>query len=142
MASDGSAERTQLVAYLLELAKDPVLREAVHVASESLSRSLDELESGRELTLKKLNSLAISFTRYALRMETRSTPFGLFAGVTIPTVAAIAAMDEGGAAGKSVGLDGQWLDETVSLWLSKPEIRRRLQVTANNLATVHDGRVQ
>lgn len=140
VASDGTVESAQLKTYLLDLAKDPVLREAVHVASGSLSRSLDELEAGRELSLKKLTSLAMSLSRYALRMESRSTPFGLFAGLTTVAVGASATPDDSGTAVRSVGLDGQWLHETVAGWLRDPRIRRRTKVMTNNLVDVRDGR--
>lgn len=143
VADDGSADRMELTAYLLALAENPVLREAVHVASGSLSGSLDELAAGRELTLKKLTGMAISLTRYALRMRTRATPFGLFAGVTtvdIGTGAGTAA-DDAGSVAKSVGLDGQWLHETVAGWLRNPLTRRRVDVVTNNLAVVRDARL-
>src|SRR5262249_47735621 len=67
--------------YLRELTADPVVREAIAVASSSLSTTLDALHAGRAVDPKKVRRACLAATSYLLRMTTRPTPFGLMAGV-------------------------------------------------------------
>src|SRR3954447_15664614 len=60
---------------------DPLLREAILIASGSLSHSLAKIDSGAEPGEKKTLRAATSPTRHHLRRGGRPTPFGLFAGV-------------------------------------------------------------
>ena len=70
---------------LSEIARDATLREAIYVASPDLEGQLDEwlrnpdTEHGR--------SVQRSLLRYLMRMSGRPTPFGLFAGVSVGTIA-------------------------------------------------------
>jgi thiopeptide-type bacteriocin biosynthesis protein len=81
------------------------------------------------------------FLRYLIRMSTRPTPFGLFAGVAI------------GYWGSSTDIriepeirtrtrpDMAWLMNFVFRLEARPEIRTELKVFANTAAFVHSGRV-
>src|SRR5947209_16104128 len=65
---------------------DPLLAEAVAVASPSLAAALDKalVEGAQQLVPSKdVKRLASALARYRIRMATRSTPFGLFAGVGV-----------------------------------------------------------
>ena len=61
---------------------DPLLREAVWLASPILAEQADALAEGKELRKKNLRKLHQSLIRYAIRISSRPTPFGLFAGVS------------------------------------------------------------
>jgi thiopeptide-type bacteriocin biosynthesis protein len=61
---------------LTELLADKMVMEAIQIASPSIA---DQLVSGKETNAK----VADTFLKYALRMSTRCTPFGLFAGGTV-----------------------------------------------------------
>ncbi len=75
----GTRSLPELVAYLHTLFQAPELRDAVFIASESLHRELASfLEGGDSDAPQKL---LFTLYKYAIRMATRSTPFGLFAGV-------------------------------------------------------------
>ncbi|MBZ4323276.1 lantibiotic dehydratase [Streptomyces sp. SCA2-4] len=126
---------------VLALAADPLLREAVRVASGSLADSLDRLASGTELPPKRLTGAALSLTRYALRHRGRPTPFGLFAGVTTARTGPSAHLEIRGPGQKTVRLDGAWLEERVRRWLEAPEVRGRVHVVANNLCRIRGGRL-
>ena len=66
------------------ICKDPVFREKVRVASHSLVDMMDiYLEKSKGLSSKKLNAFYASVMEYLIRSTTRTTPFGLFAGVGI-----------------------------------------------------------
>jgi class I lanthipeptide synthase len=83
-----------------------------------------------------------TFRRYLVRMSTRPTPFGLFAGVGVGewgerTELALAAEPRPHRTRPDMG----WLLGVVDELESKPAIRRRLRVFANRSAFVRAGRV-
>ncbi|WP_245599994.1 lantibiotic dehydratase [Embleya scabrispora] len=126
---------------LRRIIADPLLREAVRVASGSLSAALDRLDAGADLGPKRLTGTALSVTRYALRMGGRPTPFGLFAGVTTAHLGTSARARVHGPGTKAVRLDAGRLDERVRAWLAAPEVRRRVDVVLNDLCRVRGDRL-
>ena len=64
--------------------KNPVVKEALNLASPDLKKQLDkwDLETS-SLSNEKKESLELTFLKYAARMSSRCTPFGLFAGCSI-----------------------------------------------------------
>ncbi|MDP2721236.1 MAG: lantibiotic dehydratase family protein [Bacteroidales bacterium] len=69
-----------------EMCHHPVISEAIYIASPPLFYEMqkwlkDEMVSGKK-DEKKLAKLKAGLMRYFLRMSTRCTPFGLFAGFT------------------------------------------------------------
>ncbi|MFF2807343.1 lantibiotic dehydratase [Streptomyces sp. NPDC058000] len=127
-----------------QLAGDPLLRQAVEVASGSLAHSLDRLDTadgaaglGRKRTL----SAARTLTRYARRAGGRPTPFGLFAGVGRARFGAAAKAELTGPGEVAARLDGGWLHRRVLDWLAVPEVRRRVDVVLNDLCVRRDGRL-
>lgn len=87
-------ERDRVMAAFTELRASPPVREAVRVASPDLAAALsqwDEGTLGPDGQRKALHSLF----RYVVRMSTRSTPFGLFAGVSIGRMATEGAQRSG-----------------------------------------------
>ncbi|WP_242401391.1 lantibiotic dehydratase [Brevibacillus laterosporus] len=68
-------------AIIRKYAQDEMVREAILVSSPSLYEALPNLNG--ELTTRKTKQTLSSFLRYALRMSTRATPFGLFAGIAL-----------------------------------------------------------
>ncbi|MFD7921208.1 lantibiotic dehydratase [Streptomyces sp. NPDC059740] len=121
---------------------DPVLREAVEVASSSLGEALDRLAAGADPGPRRRRSLAASTTRYALRLATRPTPFGLFAGVAPARTGPRTRFAVTGPGSKAARPDGQWLRDRVRDWCAGPEVRRRTDVVWNNLVSSADGRFQ
>lgn len=65
---------------LVELCKNPVIQEAIFLASPDLYTPMQEWLKGEQKDAKKLERLRYSLTRYIIRMSSRPTPFGLFAG--------------------------------------------------------------
>lgn len=64
--------------------KNPVVKEAFNLASPDLKNQLDKwaLETS-SLSNEKKASLELTFLKYAARMSSRCTPFGLFAGCSV-----------------------------------------------------------
>ena len=71
---------------LLKLASRPQVRQALALASPSLAESLERfLRGGAQAGQRK--RLSTGLLRYLIRMSTRPTPFGLFAGVAVGSFA-------------------------------------------------------
>lgn len=82
--ADGSLQERKraCVAMLLQLAARPEVKQALAIASPSLLEGLERLARAEE---KKAHETRVhaSLLRYLIRMSTRPTPFGLFAGVEL-----------------------------------------------------------
>ncbi|MED0679095.1 lantibiotic dehydratase [Aneurinibacillus thermoaerophilus] len=65
--------------HLLEICNNPVFRESILVASKSLYNKLIDFCNGKEI--KKYDYFLKAIYKYLIRMSTRPTPFGLFAGI-------------------------------------------------------------
>ncbi|WP_246127218.1 lantibiotic dehydratase [Embleya hyalina] len=126
---------------LRRITADPLLREAVRLASGSLSAALDRCDADIDPGPKRLTGTALSVTRYVLRMTGRPTPFGLFAGVTTARFGPAARVSVRGPGPKAVRVDAELLHERVLAWLAEPTVRRRVDVVLNDLCRVRDGRL-
>ncbi|MFJ8846207.1 lantibiotic dehydratase [Streptomyces cyaneofuscatus] len=128
-------------AQVREAVRDPLFREALRIASGSLADSLDRLDAEADLGPKRLHRTALSVSRYALRAETRPTPFGLFAGVVSARAADTTKVRIAGPGEKAVRPDAEWLTRRVDQWLEHPEVRRRVDVVRNDLIRVRGDRL-
>ncbi len=120
-----------LEARLLRLARRPEIAEALFVASPSL---IESLERGEELPAKKAARLRQSLARYLLRMMTRATPFGLFAGVALGEVGDRTELSLGSRASYRLHtrLDMNYLDRLVRDLERSPILRPRLIYQPNS----------
>ncbi|MEJ3656275.1 lantibiotic dehydratase [Actinomycetes bacterium KLBMP 9759] len=141
LADVDPADLDALAAYVREVAGDPSLREAVAVSSASLTHTLDALDAGRPVAAAKLRRAALAITRYALRMSTRSTPFGLMAGVAAARFGDATAVGIGTGHRKGVRADAGWVAGVVRERVRDPEVLRALRVVVNNLCAVRGDRL-
>src|SRR5262245_59205006 len=74
-------DRARLAERMLAAVADPVIREALFVASPSLEGDLALLGQAQVNDDRRLK-IEIAVSRYLIRMCTRPGPFGLFAGLT------------------------------------------------------------
>jgi hypothetical protein len=123
------------------LASDPLVRRALSVGSASL---VDALERHKRSALVKRDAdrMNAKLLRYEIRMSTRPTPFGLFAGVAVghwgpSTDFRIVST----CARTRTRPDMAWLTGLVHSAEAIPAVRRRLHFQANPLAAVEAGRV-
>src|SRR4051812_35463598 len=141
----------QLRDYVLALAADPLVREAVAVSSGSLSVTLDRLEAGDPVDPAKLARATQALTRYVLRATSRATPFGQLAGVALGRLATPedasgevsgeeAKVRLGGQHARPVPPDLGWLAAVVRRCERDPGVLRTLQVQANDLSVERGGR--
>ncbi|KAF2514897.1 lantibiotic dehydratase family protein [Flavobacterium foetidum] len=78
--------------YSIEKAKrhyqNPLVREAINLASPDLKRELDKwVKIDSNLAVKKAIKLELTFLKYLARMSSRCTPFGLFSGCSMGRIA-------------------------------------------------------
>src|SRR4029453_14404980 len=118
--------------------RDPRVRRAIAVGSSDLLAGLERSKP----TAQNASELKGKLLRYLIRMSTRPTPYGLFAGVAL------------GAWGPATDLaladrpprartrpDMEWLLRLVFQLEAQPELRQGLRFIANPLAVIHAGRV-
>ncbi|MFJ9418982.1 lantibiotic dehydratase [Streptomyces sp. NPDC101227] len=99
------------VALLSSVDGDPALSEALDLASPSLSALVHRVgeRGGAGIKTGQLRRAALAALRYDIRMRTRPTPFGLFAGVATGVFDATAKVARGRAHRTRTHADMQWL---------------------------------
>lgn len=112
----------------------PYLLEAIYIASPELYQELLKWQEGRLTDEKEVNKLVSSLFRYLLRMCTRSTPYGLFAGCATgkfdqSTNVVLGPMD---AHKKHCRLDMNYVAELAAMITRIPAIQQQLTYFPNN----------
>ncbi|MGH3800341.1 MAG: lantibiotic dehydratase, partial [Pseudonocardiaceae bacterium] len=82
-----------------------------------------------------------SVIRYLLRMTSRATPFGLFAGVAPLRIGSTASVRWGERHRAVARPDAAWLAEMITQLEARPDVRTHLPVMANNLGFVRGDRL-
>jgi lantibiotic biosynthesis protein len=118
--------------------RDPRVRRAIAVGSSDLLDGLERSEpNGRNAAELKGKLL-----RYLIRMSTRPTPFGLFAGVALAEWGQTTSLALAERPPRTrTRPDMEWLLEFVLELEAQPEIREGLRFFSNSTAFVHAGRV-
>jgi thiopeptide-type bacteriocin biosynthesis protein len=123
------------------LLQDPRVRRAVAAGSLSLLHALDRLEQSG-LTRREAERLAAKLLRYQIRMSTRPTPYGLFAGCAVVPIGGRTDLRMQTTFGRShTRPDMAWLMALVAAAESEPGILRHLTLVANPLIRVQGDRV-
>jgi lantibiotic biosynthesis protein len=125
----------------LELLSDPRMLSALAVGSASLLAAIDRFsQSG--LTQRDADRMRAKLRRYQIRMSTRPTPYGLFAGVALASWGEKTDLRVCATLAKTrTRPDMAWLMNLVMSAEADPAIRRHLSLVANPLAVVEAGRV-
>lgn len=90
---------------------------------------------------RQVRHAVVSVVRYLLRMTSRATPFGLFAGVAPAHFGSELAVRYGEDHHAVARVDADWLAGVITCLEGCSELRRRLPVVLNNLSFVRDGRL-
>ncbi|MFB5660293.1 lantibiotic dehydratase [Alteribacillus sp. HJP-4] len=130
-----------LIPVLREYVKSPYIKEAIAVASLSLYRSLDKLDG--DPGSKKTRNAASALIKFLIRMSSRPTPFGLFAGVEIGTFhnETKGSFKDQYRYKKRTRPDMEWLLGIVNLAENNFDIIKYLNVKANNATYVTGNRI-
>jgi thiopeptide-type bacteriocin biosynthesis protein len=115
--------------------------EAIEVASPVLAHRVGDVCGGQVQQPRWVRRVVESVIRYLLRMTSRATPFGLFAGVAPLRIGSVASVRWGGRHRAVARPDAAWLGELITHLEARPEVLRRLPVVANNLGFVRGNRL-
>ncbi|MGW3991865.1 lantibiotic dehydratase [Amycolatopsis sp. NPDC004772] len=123
-------------------AADPLLTEAIELASPSLAAVLARVAGGGTAGLKpkQLRRAALSVLRYDIRMRTRPTPFGLFAGVSCGEFGS-PVLRRGTTHRHRTHVDMSWLLRIVHRAEADPDVLSGLRVRAHQALTGRGDRV-
>jgi thiopeptide-type bacteriocin biosynthesis protein len=124
-----------------ELLSDPRVRTALAVGSTSLVGAIDRFQEAG-LTRRDAERMRAKLRRYQIRMSTRPTPYGLFAGVALTSWGEKTDLRiRATAAGTRTRPDMAWLMNLLMAAEADPAIRKHLRFVANPLAVMEAGRV-
>ena len=101
------------------LVADPVVREAIFLASPSLADDVDDPGATRALQ------------SYVTRLAGRATPFGLFAGCAVGAVGGETRLEVGAEVRRHTRLDYGFLAKLVARLVADPEVRPSLTFVPN-----------
>lgn len=123
-----------LPAAIREIFADARLQEAIYIASTDLYQEMQRWLNGQPLPPKEEEKLAFSLFRYLLRMSTRCTPYGLFAGVTTGSSnnKSRVVLGEDLLHRKYCRLDMNYVAELAKAITTAPPIREKLLYYPNN----------
>ncbi|WP_218038957.1 lantibiotic dehydratase [Acrocarpospora pleiomorpha] len=142
--TDPDADRASWRAWLTHVWQTPGFAAAVIQASPDLARRVREICAGERMSDPAMRRAVLSVMRYLLRASGRATPFGLFAGIAPAHISAVMDLPTariGNAHRPIVRVAAEWLTAVVRRLEGETALRRRLTVTANNLAFERDGRL-
>ncbi|GIF75970.1 lantibiotic dehydratase family protein [Asanoa siamensis] len=134
-------DATAIVSWLRAMWSTGGLADAIWAGSPQLASRVEAACSGAEQDVDRLWRVALSVARYVVRAQRRSTPFGLFSGVSALRFGTAVAVSSAGVVATRVRPDAAWLASLVQRLEADPEVRRRLRVQSNSLAVVQGGRV-
>ncbi|BCJ44146.1 hypothetical protein GCM10010168_09590 [Actinoplanes ianthinogenes] len=131
--TDPADGRAGYLAVLHAANRDARLVEALTLATPTLTAVLDRVAAGQADTLKltQLRRAALAVLRYDIRMRTRPTPFGLFAGVTSGRFDTTAKAEWHERHRSRTHADMGWLLKLVRRFETDPAILRYLPLQAH-----------
>lgn len=131
------ADVPQTLAWLASAWENAVLRRGVANASPDLADAVDALlTAGHEPDPRAVRRTGLSFARYHLRATTRSTPFGLLAGIGPAHFSATSTLERV-APEVRIRPDALWLDDQVTCLEREPQVVERSVVVADETIRRH-----
>jgi thiopeptide-type bacteriocin biosynthesis protein len=111
---------------------DPRVRLALLVGSRSLCEALERSQGDERVRSRLL--------RYLIRMSSRPTPYGMFAGVCLAHLSEATDFALSGEERRRIRPDMAWLIQVIATLEGLPEVRERLRVVVNPAAYLRAGR--
>ncbi|WP_395111273.1 lantibiotic dehydratase [Actinomadura sp. SCN-SB] len=140
---DDAALRGPALEWLRSVWESPAVRVALNLASPAFAEQVEQVITdgvGDRANDARLRRLLLTLGAYLLRWQRRTTPFGVFAGITTVNVGTKAHAALGSADRLTLHADAQWLHSLIDRIERHPELLRRLTVVANNAGEVRGGR--
>ncbi|MFF3277222.1 lantibiotic dehydratase [Streptomyces chrestomyceticus] len=138
MSGDTDGERWRWLA--ATWASRPVT-EAVWIASPVLAEQIDAVLTGRPRSAGQMRRIALALARYLVRMHSRATPFGAFAGVSTAYFGPRTSVRWTDRQHVRTRADAMWLADVIARLEGATELRLRLPVVMNDLAVVRGERL-
>ncbi|ABD11197.1 hypothetical protein ThrDRAFT_03127 [Frankia casuarinae] len=139
---DGGEETERWCQWLREAWACAPFAAAVQAASPVLARRIAQVCAGGDLPARQARSAVLSLMRYRLRLVSRATPFGLFAGVGPARPGTALTVYEDPTHHRMLArVDTAWLFDVLDQLEGVPGVLDVLPVRANDLAFVRDGRL-
>lgn len=126
--------------WIVSLWERPQVRDALEQASPGLCAQIHKVLSGEVTDPKRVRSMVLSVVAYVLRWR-RATPFGLFAGVAPAEAAENPAVRWGSEHRMVARADAEWVADIIDHLHRFPALMERLDIVANNAASVRGNRV-
>ncbi|GAA3082919.1 lantibiotic dehydratase family protein [Streptomyces rectiviolaceus] len=120
---------------------DEIFRQAVSSASPDLANQVQAILNGRSPKLRRVRRAALATARYAIRYAHRSTPYGLFAGVSLMEFGDTAEVRFGEGHQAVTRPDPVALAEAITAWETDGTRMADVDVRVNMLARQRDGHV-
>ncbi len=118
-----------------EIFSQPFYQEAIYVASPELFQEFQKWQDGTLINEKEVSKLAASLYKYYVRMCTRCTPYGLFAGSTLGNISEKSteiSFDEFQKYHKHSRLDMNYVAELTEYITNLPEVKSQLKYYLNS----------
>ncbi|SDG75258.1 thiopeptide-type bacteriocin biosynthesis domain-containing protein [Sinosporangium album] len=139
---DQDASREEMCQWIAKVWSDTQIADAVRIASPSLADRIDGICAGGRPPRAQSRRALLALACYLLRMRGRSTPFGLFAGVTsLRWDQDPIARWEPDRHWIRTRAHSVWLSAVISELETHPELARRLPLVLNDLAFERAGRL-
>lgn len=125
---------------LISLFGEKKIKEAIEVSSFSLFKSLNTFKEGNNKKNKKIIS---SLLKYFIRMASRTTPYGLFSGVSVGKFSDSTeiVIDDNKYACKRIRPDMEWLYGVMRILENDDKILNNLYVISNKLNFINGSRL-
>ena len=137
VAAFHAAARATADERLATAAGDARIRESLAVGAADLLAAIERVPTGRQR-----GRLDASLHRYLIRMSTRPTPYGLFAGVALTAWSDASDLRiADGPRRTRTRVDMGWLIAWIAELERHPDVRHRLRLVANPLAFERAGRL-
>ncbi|MCX5239080.1 lantibiotic dehydratase [Streptomyces prunicolor] len=127
--------------WLQQTWQQPAFAAAVAAASPDLARQVQQVLAGQPLLETALRRTVLAVLRYALRARTRSTPFGLFAGVASARIGTVPALRVGVEHHIAARTDAAHTRALADRFEQHPALRPHLMLLTSSLAIERDGHV-
>lgn len=114
---------------------------AVTFASPDLAARVEQVCAGEPLPEPVVRRTVLAVLRYLLRARTRSTPFGLFAGVAAARIGTGPLLELGGKRHVAARADAAYSTALVDRLQQHPAVRPHLMLWRSSLAIERDGHV-
>ena len=112
----------------------PDIEEAIYLASPELYDQLMKWINGEITSQKSINKLTFSLYKYLLRMCTRPTPYGIFAGIATGRItdACRIQLDDNNSHARKRRLDMSLMVELCGILSNHPEVRESIRFFPNS----------